>query len=1274
MTLAEQTSAQSSFNMAHERELYRYLPRDHSAYPFAPFDDASQKNFVAQPSQDHALTSFAQLSAMRLGAQRAMISLFDRTHQYILAEATGLPDLDGHDDLWLGCCVLPNRNSVCRAVAALPLSQPSDDPAIIGGSALVITNMKESGHIEISSLAECLSRAQFYAGVPIVSPRGITIGSYCIFDTQPRHSGLDEPSIRFMKRMAATVMEYLDLVQAKSQHTQAKRMILGLGSFVEGKTTLRDSWLEAKNEQDASTGQQSGEIVEGQLNKEQQDLQEAQDYSPSRQHPYRPFEKGHLPDLPHISHDAVESPGSAATTPVSVTKFSSSNPRYLEQSEPKTDMNQQEKATFRISVSSDNIPDETGSVSLQKIFSRAANLIRESLEAEGVAFLDASMDSYGGRVGDERGKARKARAGDETASSADSTDSGGCESAPSIRVPSAPSSEKDTTTCQTLGSSTSQSSTINDESRFGSKSGNECALRGSVLKAMLNRYPHGKIFNYNESGVLSDDSSSGNSPGTSTQISGSETKKRIQKPHHRRDANNLIKVLEGARSIIFLPLWDSHKSRWISGILIWTSSPKRFFTSENELAYLRAFGNSVMAEVHRLDVEMAEKAKTNLVSSISHELRSPLHGILGTSDLLGDTFMNALQQGMVHTIESCGRTLLDTLNNLLDFTYIRKSKINYGTTHRPGEDPGQDRVKLKHNRRGSCEIGYAAVQLDVILEEVVESVFAGHSFYHHQRAQPRSVNKGEESDTVVLPSKQVTVILDIHEAAEWNFFTQSGCWRRVLMNVFSNALSYTTSGFIYVGLKAAEVPRPGSQDSAQSEDPNSQYMVTLTVKDTGQGIDANYLRGGLFTPFSQEDALASGTGLGLSIVRQALASLRGSIEVTSEKNRGTEISIEVPMRHATIPDTSDRSSPSAAYDFVRDQAKGKTIGLVGFGSSPACEQDATLYSSLERLCHDWFHLTVKKVSLQGGDTAPCDFYLMVHTDLDSPDVKENQSLILDQASKFSPLVIISRSPETAHNLCARAMSQNQESVVEFISQPCGPCKLAKALGLCIRRLDGQGSINTEETRWVEMPESSHLPLDIGPRTAPDGRMKISKRPTEDIIVNQDNESSNTSSKGRIEKDVPAPQRETSSSGIVSEETSGSCRPSVLLVEDNPVNLKILVAYMKKEDLNYTTATNGLEAVREFEASPGKFGMILLDLSMPVMDGFVASQRIRQFERDHLKSTPSSKPAWYPVTIVALTGLDSDDAQREAYVSGIDIYLKKPVSRQNIHSLLETLGA
>ncbi|KAL2869760.1 putative sensor histidine kinase/response regulator [Aspergillus lucknowensis] len=1216
-------------SLAKEREFYRYLPPGHSEYPFAPFDEASRKTFVPIPSRDNALTSFAQLGALRLGSERAIISLFGPTHQYILAEGTGSSCLDGRDKLRLGCCVMSNENGVCTSVAGLPLSRPSDDPAIVGGSALVVADIYERRRVkEYETIYEHFG-ARFCAGVPIVALRGHTIGAYCVFDPQPRRSGLGGPALDFMKHMAATIMDHLETLQSKRQNNQAKKMIFGLGSFVEGRSTLRDSWLEA-NEQDA-VANRTGETAEGKLNIQQQDIQEAENNVLLR-----------LPHRPSMEEADRRESG-------------------------ETNTSQETQATFRTSVSGDKIPDDGVPVALQKIFSRAANLIRESIEVEGVAFLDARIGSFGGLVGYE---ARSERSSNEDSSDSGSSASASESSSPPgpLSLPTCPraSNEDDTTICRTLGASTTLSSTINGDSGADLQPGQEYAVRETLLKAIVNRYPQGKIFNYTASGSLSDDSNS-NSPGsaTSTKTLGSKGSKSRRRRSHTRDADDLNAVLGGARGIIFLPLWDSHKSRWLSGLLAWTKTPERVFTSENELAFLRAFGNSVMAEVHRLDVEVAERAKTNLVSSISHELRSPLHGILGTADILSDTAMNALQQGMVHTIESCGRTLLDTITHLLDLTYLdkfrkdRKGKHRHSHhTKRPAGTKG-GRQKIKRSPLSSSNNTYEDVQLDCILEEVVESVFAGHSFYNNLRPQQPSE----------APPKQVTIIFDIQEAAEWKFFTQAGCWRRILMNVFTNALKYTHQGYVYLGLKSTESPRRGSHDFTESTDRDTERVVTLTVRDSGQGIGAEFLRNGLFTPFSQEDALAPGSGLGLSIVRKALASLRGTIQVSSERGQGTEISIEVPLKVASAADESDGSSSNASYNLVRKQADGKTIGLLGFGSTLTSERDVTLYNSLKRVCEDWFHLTVRKASLH--DRAdPCDFYLMVHTDLDDSDAEGNQSLDLDHMPRISPLIVICQSPEAAHNMFARAMTANQsrDSIVEFISQPCGPRKLAKTLGLCIQRLDGQDPNQNEQTRWVELPESAHLPLDIGPRDPPAERMKISKRPTSERIKTLDSDDFNALPEQRAPPPTSAPEL-VSAEEVVPERDADTSRPSVLLVEDNPINLNILVAYVTKEGWNCTTATNGLEAVEKFKAEPGKFVLVILDISMPVMDGFEASQKIRQFEREYFDANPESRPPWYPATITAITGLDSADAQQEAFASGMNTFLTKPIKRQDVRSLL-----
>lgn len=121
------------------------------------------------------------------------------------------------------------------------------------------------------------------------------------------------------------------------------------------------------------------------------------------------------------------------------------------------------------------------------------------------------------------------------------------------------------------------------------------------------------------------------------------------------------------------------------------------------------------------------------------------------------------------------------------------------------------------------------------------------------------------------------------------------------------------------------------------------------------------------------------------------------------------------------------------------------------------------------------------------------------------------------------------------------------------------------------------------------------------------------------------------------------------------------KDTFLLVDDNHVNLKVLAAYMAKLKLAYVTAVNGKEALDTYIEKPGRFAAILMDVSMPVMDGLEATRQIRAFERDNRSSR---------VSILALTGLASDRTHKEAFESGVDVFLTKPVRLQ---TLREELG-
>lgn len=127
---------------------------------------------------------------------------------------------------------------------------------------------------------------------------------------------------------------------------------------------------------------------------------------------------------------------------------------------------------------------------------------------------------------------------------------------------------------------------------------------------------------------------------------------------------------------------------------------------------------------------------------------------------------------------------------------------------------------------------------------------------------------------------------------------------------------------------------------------------------------------------------------------------------------------------------------------------------------------------------------------------------------------------------------------------------------------------------------------------------------------------------------------------------------------------------VLLVDDNKINLQLLVMFMKKCEFSYEEAENGQEAVDKYKEAYGpdhesnkrRFDYILMDISMPVMNGMEATRHIREFERAH--SLPLTN-------VIALTGLASADARREAISAGVDVFLPKPVRFAELKKLLRS---
>jgi signal transduction histidine kinase len=482
----------------------------------------------------------------------------------------------------------------------------------------------------------------------------------------------------------------------------------------------------------------------------------------------------------------------------------------------------------------------------------------------------------------------------------------------------------------------------------------------SLLRKLLRRYPLGKVFNFDDDGTLSNSEGSSDTSleeARKSDDSPQEYNQKDRKMSRQEEGKAILKVCPGARCVAFFPLWDSHKERWFVGSLAWTTDPTRVLDPEEDLTYLASFGNSIMAEVSRLNAVMSSQMKNSFISGISHELRSPLHGVLASVEFLQeDSTMSEQQQEMVTIIGFCGRTLLDTLNHVLDFTKLRNSSRNtreQGRRNQPGDFSfSQDRILQES----------IPIDLRMLTEEVIEGVYLGSCF-----AKGSPINKNVLM--VSSPQKEShtsapMIILHLEPRSNWALDIDPGAWRRLIMNIFGNALKYTQVGFIRISLE--------SSDDVRSAHDISSSIVTLTVTDTGKGISQEFLNHQMYTPFAQEDPLAAGSGLGLSIVRHIVNELGGSIHIESQPGSGTEVKIVLPLRSSNVS-----LSSTAAFDtlpLVQRKLRGLEACLVGFDVLPNIGDELTgilsveakrnfsFKASLTSLLCGWFEMTVLAAS------------------------------------------------------------------------------------------------------------------------------------------------------------------------------------------------------------------------------------------------------------------------------------------------------------------------
>jgi len=406
--------------------------------------------------------------------------------------------------------------------------------------------------------------------------------------------------------------------------------------------------------------------------------------------------------------------------------------------------------------------------------------------------------------------------------------------------------------------------------------------------------------------------------------------------------------------------------------------------------------------------------------------------------------------------------------------------------------------------------------------------------------------------------------------------------------------------------------------------------------------------------------LQTGTGLGLAIVNGIVQSesVGGKVDVWSEEGAGTEIKVTFLAEKIQDADFAAEMKP-----LHFDLTSSRTITLLGFDATHRGVQ--LLERVIRTYLVTWWGFEIHR-GPEYGD-------IVIVNDDPGPLVAATERRDISR-----PFIILSPARGNPTLLSIAAQYESIGGFCRILYKPGGPLRLRSTLKLCLHALKIGQRVRIPSAGFPNdnSPNPRSPILDNDDYSMPNSL--VHRRHSEEQLfrsrplVTLRSTSTNFGARSlptNVENDESLTGLPTVTTGAEDMLLHSPVRDiRVLVVEDNNVVRNLLMKWLSSKGYHYRDAVDGRDGVNVYEAE-GPFDVVLLDLSMPVLDGIGATLEIRRIESARLQTNAATRAT----RILALTGMSSLEDKRRAFEAGVDGYLVKPVSFKTLDEMFGKLG-